>query len=293
MTPKLPIPRRRENRPAAAEPTDVSEASPGTARTDWARRGPVRVLREVVQVAGLRTLLRAEVSMEVQGLDRIRDLEGPALIVANHSSHLDTALLLCTLPADRRRRTAVAAAKDYFFDTWWRAAGSAIAFNTFPIDRQAGALSATPGKLLSEGWSVLLYPEGTRSKDGYLGRFRLGAAWLAAQHQVPVIPVGLRGSYAAMPRGKSWPVSGRPRVSVRYGDPIVPRPGETPRELAPKIAAAVKQLIEEDSGTWWQSQRGAAAVVVEPPAGSWRRIWQQTEPPAPGGGSERTKIWRN
>ena len=276
------------------ESHDVSDKAPGTFRTKWARRQPARALREVVQVVGLRTILHAEVSVDVQGLDQVRDLKGPALIVANHSSHLDTALLLCTLPASRRRRTAVAAAKDYFFDTWWRGVGSAIAFNTFPIDRHAGSLSATPGALLADGWSVLLYPEGTRSRDGFLGRFRLGAAWLAAQHQVPIIPVGLRGSYAAMPRGRNWPVKGRPRVSVRYGPPILPVPGQSPRELAPQISAAVKQLIEEDTSTWWQAQQPQADVVPsEPPAGSWRRIWQQTEPPAPGGRTERPKIWRN
>ena len=62
-----------------------------------------------------------------------------------------------------------------------------------------------PAELLADGWSLIVYPEGTRSPDGFPGRFRMGAAWLAVQHQVPVIPVGLRGTYAAMPRGANWP----------------------------------------------------------------------------------------
>jgi 1-acyl-sn-glycerol-3-phosphate acyltransferase len=261
--------------------------------TAWARTWPVRGLREVVQVCGLNPLLRSEVALDVEGLDDLRNFSGPALIVANHSSHLDTAVLLCTLPRPRRRRTAVAAAADYFFDTVWRAAGSALVFNTFPIERRGGSESTLPGELLADGWSIIVYPEGTRSTDGFPGRFRMGAAWLAVQHQVPVIPVGLRGTYAAMPRGRGWPRPGRTRVSVRYGAPIFPQLGETPRELAPKIANAVQELIAEDLTSWWAVQRGSANADSAPPPGSWRRIWEQTAAPATGGKPRRTKIWRS
>lgn len=268
------------------------ENQPRPFPTSWARTLPVRGLREIVQQVGLQAIMKAEVSIEVHGLEELEGFDGPAVIVANHSSHLDTALLLCTLPNARRRRTAVAAAADYFFESWWSGVGSTIAFNTFPVDRQGGGLSATPAALLADGWSVLWYPEGTRSPDGYMGRFRLGAAWLAAEAGVPIIPVGLRGTFAAMPKGRSWPVPGRPRVSIRYGAPIVPEPGDTARQLAPKISAAVKQLIAEDKSTWWESQRAITPAEENPPPASWRRIWQQTASPAQGGKLQRPKIWR-
>jgi 1-acyl-sn-glycerol-3-phosphate acyltransferase len=252
----------------------------------------MRALREVVQVAGLAPLTHSQVRLHVHGLDRLQGFDAPALIVANHASHLDTAVLLTALPHARRRRTAVAAAADYFFDTWWRAGGSAIAFNTFPIDR-GGSRLATPGELLADGWSVVVYPEGTRSPDGFPGRFKLGAAWLAVQHQVPVIPVGLRGTYAAMPRGSSWPVRGRPRVSVRFGAPIVPGPDETVRQLAPRISAAVTALVAEDVTSWWDSLHPSTARAVVPPPGSWRRTWEQSEAPTEGHRAQRPTIWRS
>ena len=268
-------------------------SSPSVFPTGWARTAPVRALREVVQVAGVKPLTHSQVSLDVHGLDELRAFDRPALIVANHASHLDTAVLLSTLPRARRRRTAVAAAADYFFDTWWRASGSAIAFNTFPIARGGASRLATPGELLAGGWSVVVFPEGTRSPDGFPGRFKLGAAWLAVQHQVPVIPVGLRGTYAAMPRGSSWPARGRPRVSVRYGEPILTGPDETVRQLAPRISAAVSALLIEDATSWWTAKRGVDAQALAPPPGSWRRTWEQTEAPSEGGRPRTASIWRH
>ena len=251
----------------------------------------MRALREVVQVAGLWPLTHSQVSLDVHGLERLAGFDTPAIIVANHASHLDTAVLLSSLPARRRRRTAVAAAADYFFQTWWRAGGSAIAFNTFPIERGNGKL-ATPGDLLAEGWSIIVYPEGTRSPDGYVARFKLGAAWLAVQHQVPVIPVGLRGTYAAMPRNSRWVARGRPRVSVRYGAPMMPQEGETVRQFAPRVSNAVHALVQEDVTNWWAAQHQQAPAAEAPPLGSWRRTWEQSEPPAEGGLTRTGTIWR-
>lgn len=260
-------------------------------RTGWARSAPVRALREFVQVAVVKNVMRKELAVEVYGLDEFRQLDGPCLIVANHASHLDTAVLLSTLPTKRRRHTAAAIEADYFFDSWWRTSGSAIAFNTFPIQRGGDARDSTPARLLASGWTVVIFPEGTRSRDGFVGPFQMGAAELAVACCVPVIPVGILGTYAAMPLGSRWPLPGRPRVSVRYGPPIIPLAAETPSELAPKIFHAVKRLLAEDAATWWRTQQGFADVA-EPPASSWRRIWQQSDPPIKGGKPADVQIWR-
>ena len=261
-------------------------------RTGWARSAPVRALRECVQVVGVKSVMRKELSVEVYGLDELRQLDGPALILANHASHLDTAVLLSTLPAERRRRTAVGVSGDYFFNSKLRSSASAIAFNTFPIQQHSGdVLASTPARLLADGWTVMAFPEGTRSRDGFVGHFRTGAGEIALACQVPVIPVGILGTYAAMPRGSHWPVTGRPRVSVRYGPPIVPGAGETPEDLTPRIFSAVKKLLAEDAASWWDAQRGSVDVA-EPPASSWRRIWEQSDPPVKGGKPHDAPIWR-
>lgn len=260
-------------------------------RTGWARWAPVRALREFVQVVGVKNVTRRELSVEVYGLDELRKLDGPALIVANHASHLDTAVLLSTLPTKRRRRTAVGVARGYFFDSWLRTGATAIAFNAFPIEQDGDVLTGTPAKLLAKGWSVVIFPEGSRSRDGFVGPFQIEAAEIAVNSRVPVLPVGILGTYAAMPRGSNWPLPGRPRVSVRYGPPIIPALDETPSEFAPKIFDAVKRLLAEDAATWWKTQRGAADAP-EPPASSWRRIWQQSDSPVKGGKLPEVHIWR-
>ena len=284
---------RRPQVPRSAEPYVIPKET-SVFPTKWARTPAAIAVREVLQKGALNSVLRFEVNPQVSGLDSLLKLNGPALIVANHSSHLDTPLLLCTLPDGMRRKTAVAAAADYFFDTWWRATASAIVFNTFPIERRGGKLSSTPGDLLADGWNVVVFPEGTRSPDGWMERFRMGAAYLAVEHGVPVVPVGIKGSFAAMPRGRGWPIPGRPAVAVRYGDPLRPAEGESAREFAPKISAAVSALLDEESTTWYESRRRVAAGQSPsqsgPDAARWRRVWESTAPIKPAG--TKPRAWK-
>ncbi|MEU4601560.1 lysophospholipid acyltransferase family protein [Kribbella sp. NPDC023972] len=284
---------RRPQVPRSAEPYVIPKET-SVFPTKWARTPAAIAVREVLQKGALNSVLRFEVNPHVSGLDSLFKLNGPALIVANHSSHLDTPLLLCTLPDSMRRKTAVAAAADYFFDTWWRATASAIVFNTFPIERRGGKLSSTPGDLLADGWNVVVFPEGTRSPDGWMERFRMGAAYLAVEHGVPVVPVGIKGSFAAMPRGRGWPVPGRPTVAVRYGDPLTPAEGESARDFAPKISAAVSALLDEESTTWWEARRrvaiGASPSQSGPDAARWRRVWESTAPIKPP--ATKRRAWK-
>ena len=239
-------------------PTDWPQRIP----TDWPRRLPVRMLRRALHAIAVRPLLHAEVQLDIGGLEEVVSLRGPVVLVANHASHLDTPLVLEALPGARRRRTGVAVTGDYFFDSGWRAGASAAAFNTFAQTVPGSGPSRTPGELLSAGWSVLIFPEGIRSSDGYVGTFAPDGAALAIEHGVPVLPVGIRGSFAAMPRGRAWPSRQtgpagrvRSRVSVRFGPAMTVTGDESAEAFTDRIRTAVRGLIAEDEGTWWQSQQ--------------------------------------
>lgn len=285
----------RSQVPRSAEPW-VPEARSTIFPSDWARRKPAIAAREVAQKAGLEPVFRSAVRTRVHGLDILERLEGPVIFAANHASHLDTPLVLLSLPDEWRRRTAVAAAADYFFDTWWRAVGSSVLFNTFPIDRRGGTMSATPGEVLDDGWSLLIFPEGTRSKDGWMGNFRMGAAFLAHEYGVPVVPVAHRGTFAAMPRGRGWPAPGRRLLTIRFGEPLRAGEGESVRDFAPRIKDAVASLLDEDRSTWWEARRRSAAGEILDPAGpqvaQWRRLWEQAESPEPAAPGRRLAAWR-
>ncbi len=246
---------RRSQVPRSAEEF-VPPAKSTVFPSDWSRRRPAIVAREVAQRAGLQPLFRSQVRTRVEGLDILQRIEGPVIFVANHASHLDTPLILLSLPDEWRRRTAVAAAADYFFDTWWRAVGSSLFFNTFPIDRRGGMMAATPGEVLADGWSLVIFPEGTRSTDGWMGTFRMGAAFLAKEHGVPVVPVAHRGTFAAMPRGQDWPARGRRQLTIRFGEPLVAGPE--------RVGARVRAPDQERRRC--PPRRGPVDLVGGPPA---------------------------
>jgi 1-acyl-sn-glycerol-3-phosphate acyltransferase len=263
------------------------EVERGAARGhSFSLRGPVASsARDVIQSGFLSPLLHIELNRRVRGLERLESVEPPVVFVANHSSHLDAPVLLTSLPRSWRRRCVVGAASDYFFDVVWRAFATALVFNGFPVERK-GRLRGTKlaGGLLDDGWSLILFPEGTRSKDGWMGDFRPGAALIALMKDVPVVPVALCGTHAAMPPGKSWPVPGRPTVTVRFGGAMRAEDDEGARDFNERIRHRVSLLLNEERTTWWDALRRDAEGELDegpdPGAAHWRRAWEASRPPS-------------
>lgn len=195
----------------------------------------------------------------VAGREHLDDLTGPVVFVANHNSHMDTPVILRALPGRWRRHTAVAAATDYFYDKRRNAVSASLAFGTVPLDRSSGA-GVGPGqtthidRLIGDGGSLLFFPEGTRSHDGRVGRLRSGAALLAAEHHLPIVPIYVSGTREAMPRGHRWMVfkAGRPGprhpLEIRFGKPVVPRAGEHPGEVMERVRLFLAECGAETEG---------------------------------------------
>jgi len=190
----------------------------------------VCALRGAIQVA-LRTFLRAYHRFDVVGRENLPAGES-FVMVCNHSSHLDALCLLSSLPLGRVHRAFPAAAADYFFASPLRGALSVIVFNGLPFDRghHGGASLDMCRELLAGPDNVLImFPEGTRSGSGTIGRFRSGVARLVAGTSTPVVPCHLSGAYEAWPKGQVAPRPGllrlhigRPRVfpDVSPADPV-------------------------------------------------------------------------
>ena len=175
----------------------------------WARCAPARMVRETILQFGLAPLMDLYTRPRVRGRDMFSRLPHPVIFVANHSSHLDTPTILRALPLRWRQRTAVAAAADYFYKKRAVASMVALIFNTVPLARHGGGVGNGSTEhvdhLIDQRWNLLMFPEGTRSRNGRLGKMRSGAAAIAQQHGIPIVPIFVKGTHEAMPPGQSWP----------------------------------------------------------------------------------------
>jgi long-chain acyl-CoA synthetase len=155
------------------------------------------------------------------------------VFVANHNSHADTVVLLEVL--GRRRLLAVAAADDYWFRDRLRGLALAASLGAFPFPREGTRGLRRTEELLAAGWSVLIYPQGTRGG----GKFRSGIGRLAAAGAT-LVPVGVVGTRHVLPKGASWPQ--RHAVSVRIGEAL--RVNDT-KEAVRRAEQAVAELSKD------------------------------------------------
>jgi 1-acyl-sn-glycerol-3-phosphate acyltransferase len=277
MIGRLGFPWRSAAVPAGVTPAPPSRLLGADYDTDWARRHPARLVRAALVEGVMRPAMSVIASPDRRGLDRLDDLDGAVVFVANHHSHADTPLLLTSIPEPWRHRVVVGAAADYFFGNRVSGAVAALTMGAVPIERsRAGRKSADMARdLIDAGWSILLYPEGGRSPDGWGQEFRGGAAFLAIRCGVSVVPIHLQGTGRILRKGRTLP---RPsRTTVTFGDPLVAAEGENARAFAVRLQAAVAALGDEATSDWWQARRrahaGTSPGLTGPDVGAWRRAW--------------------
>ncbi len=175
---------------------------------------------------------------------------GGVILASNHLSFIDSFAIPIVAP----RPVSFLAKADYFTGTGVGGAlrrGFFESTNAIPVDRHSSraaqeSLDAALA-VLRDGRAFGIYPEGTRSRDGRLYKGRTGVAWLALTADVPVVPVGLRGTDEVQPVGGSFPRLGA-QVTVRFGAPIHPdghrgQPaGRARRELTDEVMDAIATL---------------------------------------------------
>ncbi len=245
---------------AAAEAVARVEASSGDADVypHWALGGLAHAVRTVFVECMMRPLVWLLAAPRVVRRDgAATELGGPVLVIANHVTAYDGALVLYALPWELRSKMAIAMSGEMLRDLrLGRNQGSWLLdlvgpvgywlvtalFNVFPLPRRAGFRRsfAFAGEAMDKGYSVLVFPEGTRSKDGTMARFRPGIGLLAEESRVPVLPVALLGLSELRQSGR-WFRSGK--LEVRVGRPIEVRAGDEASELTQRFEVAVRGLL--------------------------------------------------
>ena len=191
----------------------------------WAMRFPMTLIRPLVYHLFFLPLTWIMCRVRVAGAERLANVKGPVLFISNHITHVDAPLILSALPWRYRTSLAIAMAGEMLRD--WRqnakvkyALGAGI-FNVFSLPRQSGFRQsfAYAGEATDRGYSVLIFPEGTETKDGRLQPFRAGIGLLASELNVPIVPIMLDGLFELKQKRQFFVRPGT--VSVTFGEPIM------------------------------------------------------------------------
>lgn len=227
----------------------------------WPWWGPFQWIRVIFQEAIARPLTWFLASPRVLGPANPLP-PGPLLIIGNHVTAYDAALIEYALPSRLRRRIAIAMMGEMLEDfrrfrnpdwppgrkgfyilgppAYWLVTAL---YNVFPLPRQRDfqASFAHAGKALDRGYSVMVFPEGTRSAEGELARFRPGIGLLVKESFVPVVPVAIRGLGELKTRKRGWFRSGT--IEVIVGEPIQFAIEETEAAITARLHAEVERLL--------------------------------------------------
>jgi long-chain acyl-CoA synthetase len=222
----------------------------------WARGTVARAVRRVNLATWILPLARAFAWTRVEGLEHLRDLEGPAIFASNHQSFMDGPVIMASLPPRWRYRLSPAMGKEMFTAHFFPKQHGALErftnslnyylavllFNAFPLpQREAGARQTLRyiGELLADRHSLLIFPEGRRSESGAIDAFRPGIGMIASKLGAQVVPVRIDGLQHVLRVG--WHMARPGRVRVAFGAPLR-LVGEDYEALSKQVEAAVRAL---------------------------------------------------
>ena len=214
---------------------------PVTEFPDWGMGWWCRMVRGFIQRALMFPILKLPYGLKVTGRENLQDIDGPVLFASNHSLGLDNPLIIESIPPLWRRRLAIAgAARLWKNPVFWVL--NPLLGNGFPL-AQDGPIRPSlenMGKIIDNGWSVLIYPEGQLTIGGPIKSFMNGTGLLAVEGRLPVVPLRLHINRLGSPT--RFPIFKRGSVEIRFGQPLRFLPGTDYQEATSAIEAAVKSL---------------------------------------------------
>jgi long-chain acyl-CoA synthetase len=226
----------------------------------WAQRELIRWFRSAVYYALVWPATQILGHPKIVGLENLRDLRAPALIISNHiTRRADIGLILASLPLRFRHRLAIAMGgeslqemrkppREWFFARRWSyqlGYWMVIAlFNVFPLPQFSGFRESFrfAGESIDRGYSVLVFPEGAvnNSSDGHMAPFRSGIGMLAENLQVPIIPIRLDGVWRMKREHRR--LAHLSEITVHVGVPVTFPAGTSPQEIASTLESIVLTL---------------------------------------------------
>ena len=214
---------------------------PVTEFPDWGMDWWCRMVRGFIQRALMFPILKLPYGLKVTGRENLQDIDGPVLFASNHSLGLDNPLIIESIPPLWRRRLAIAGAAILWKNpVFWVI--NPLLGNGFPL-AQDGPIRPSlenMGKIIDNGWSVLIYPEGQLTIGGPIKSFMNGTGLLAVEGRLPVVPLRLHINRLGSPT--RFPIFKRGSVEIRFGQPLRFLPGTDYQEATSAIEAAVKSL---------------------------------------------------
>ena len=222
---------------------------------NWPYRWPARWIHSAALYLLLLPLTRLMGWVKVRGKEHLQGAQTPVLFVSNHIAQLDAALIVSALPGRFKRRLAIAMLGEKLRD--WRyppvsaqwpkrlIGGIQYAlvvcfFNVFPLPQEGGFRRsfAFAGKLVDNGYNLLVFPEGQRTEDGRMNAFRRGIGMLTEGLNISVVPVKIEGLFELKQQRRYF---ARPfQIQVKFGEPVSYKHGESAdfitRDLEKRVA---------------------------------------------------------
>src|SRR6185295_10414963 len=215
----------------------------------WAMRFPVTWIRFVVYHVFFLPLTVIMCRVRTIGVKKLTAVKPPVLFISNHVTDVDAALILSALPWRWRYRMAIAMAgetlREWRMEAKMKYALGAALFNVFSLPRQSGFRQsfAYAGEAVDRGFSILIFPEGTETRDGNLQPFKAGIGLLVSELNVPVVPIMLRGLFEVKQRKQRFVKPGT--VSISFGEPITFTGGPTAADIASELDRIYKIFQDE------------------------------------------------